>query len=146
MMRYLLKAFFPVLKRSPKYSIQFPLNKVFSSNSQVSNTSGDNYTKQLEELSTRSADELSIKDYEANRRKAADLVKVFINYVEHTALEICIKCLYVSISYKIVNLEFLKKFENKILKKMTDIEPKDISRIIFGLYNLGYTSKKNIMF
>jgi hypothetical protein len=144
-MRYLFKAFFPVLKLSPKYSIQFPIKKLFSSKSPIPISSENDYSKQLEELSSRSTDELSVKDYEGNRRKAADIVKVFINYVEQTQLENCIKCLYVAISYKIVNPEFLKKFENKIIKRITEIEPKDLARIIFGLYNIGYTSKKNIM-
>ena len=49
-----------------------------------------------------------------------------------------------SITYKIYNIEFLRKFEAKIIKKITEIEPKDLSRIIFGLYNLGYTSNNNL--
>lgn len=145
MMRYLLRTFFPVLKRNQKFSFQLPYNKFFSSKTPLSDNLENNASKELEELSSRSSEDLSIRDYEANRRKASDLVKVFINYVEQTDLENCIKCLYVSISYKIVNPVFLKKFEYKILKKITEIEPKYLSRIIFGLYNLGYTSKKNIM-
>ena len=95
-------------------------------------------------LENDAIDNLSIKEYESNKRKAQDLVKVFLNYVEQTALENCIKCLYVSITYKIYNIEFLRKFEAKIIKKITEIEPKDLSRIIFGLYNLGYTSNNNL--
>lgn len=139
-MRYFFKSFFPYIRRSPQLSSLSIFKKTFSSNTVNPPSQQPFPSKELDVLSEKTPEELSLKEYEFNRRKAADLVKVFIQYVESTALENCLKCLYVSITYKIVNEEFLRKFENKIIKKITEIEPKDLSRIIFGLYNLGYTS------
>ena len=140
MMKFLLKKVFSYHSIPYQNINKYTVCKLFSTN-QNNITTQEIVEKQISDLSEdNSSNDMSLKQYEAKRRQAGDLLKVFLTSVDHTTLENCIKCLFISVSFKIDNPEFLKKFEQKIIKKITDIEAKDLSKIIFGLFNLGYTS------